>query len=101
MDCVEKYGAGLRLVSKNCSHPTAYRMVCVMRKSLKPLISSARFICGTQEIHLELEQKIAKMHNTEDAILYAACFDANAGIFEVVLNKVFGDLFIYQEILSL
>ena len=50
--------------------------------------SSARFICGTQEIHLELEQKIAKMHNAEDAILYAACFDANAGIFEVVLNKV-------------
>ena len=72
-----------------------------MRKSLKPLLSSARFICGTQEIHLELEQKIAKMHNAEDAILYAACFDANAGIFEVVLNKVFGDLFIYQEILSL
>lgn len=55
---------------------------------MKPSLSSARFICGTQEIHLELEQKIAKMHNAEDSILYAACFDANAGIFEVVLNKV-------------
>ena len=51
-------------------------------------LSSARFICGTQDIHLELEKKVAELHNAEDAILYAACFDANAGIFEVVLNKV-------------
>jgi glycine C-acetyltransferase len=42
-------------------------------------LSSVRFICGTQDIHKELEAKIAKFHGTEDAILYAACFDANAG----------------------
>ncbi|KAH7731074.1 Aminotransferase [Aphelenchoides avenae] len=50
-------------------------------------LSSVRFICGTQDIHRELEQKIAKFHGREDAILYAACFDANAGIFEVITTK--------------
>ncbi|XP_075744923.1 glycine C-acetyltransferase isoform X4 [Rhipicephalus microplus] len=49
-------------------------------------LSSVRFICGTQDIHKELEQKIARFHNREDAILYASCFDANAGIFEVLLS---------------
>ncbi|KAH8009181.1 hypothetical protein HPB51_012679 [Rhipicephalus microplus] len=39
-----------------------------------------------QDIHKELEQKIARFHNREDAILYASCFDANAGIFEVLLS---------------
>ncbi|OXA41835.1 2-amino-3-ketobutyrate coenzyme A ligase, mitochondrial [Folsomia candida] len=47
-------------------------------------LSSVRFICGTQTIHKELERKIAKFHGREDAILYASCFDANAGIFEVL-----------------
>lgn len=50
-------------------------------------VSSVRFICGTQDIHRELEKKIAKFHEREDAILYAACFDANAGIFEVLAGK--------------
>ncbi|MCP5099813.1 MAG: glycine C-acetyltransferase [Chloroflexi bacterium] len=45
-----------------------------------------RFICGTQDIHLKLEQKIAQFHEKEDAILFAACFDANAGIFEALLG---------------
>ena len=45
-------------------------------------MSSVRFICGTQDIHKELEQKIAKFLGTEDTILYAACFDANGGVFE-------------------
>uniref|UniRef100_A0A224YLV7 2-amino-3-ketobutyrate coenzyme A ligase, mitochondrial n=1 Tax=Rhipicephalus zambeziensis TaxID=60191 RepID=A0A224YLV7_9ACAR len=49
-------------------------------------LSSVRFICGTQDIHKELEQKIARFHSREDAILYASCFDANAGIFEVLLS---------------
>jgi len=49
-------------------------------------MSSVRFICGTQNIHRELEKKIAAFHGREDAILYAACFDANAGIFEVLLG---------------
>lgn len=50
-------------------------------------LSSVRFICGTQEIHKELEEKISKFHGREDAILYASCFDANAGIFETLLTK--------------
>lgn len=49
-------------------------------------LSSVRFICGTQDIHKELEAKIAKFHGREDTILYASCFDANAGIFETLLT---------------
>ena len=45
-------------------------------------MSSVRFICGTQDIHKELEAKIAKFYGTEDTILYAAAFDANGGVFE-------------------
>ncbi|XP_063889187.1 2-amino-3-ketobutyrate coenzyme A ligase, mitochondrial-like isoform X1 [Scylla paramamosain] len=58
-DALDKYGAGL---------------------------SSVRFICGTQTIHKELEEKIAKFHSREDSILYASCFDANAGLFEILLT---------------
>ena len=50
-------------------------------------LSSVRFICGTQDIHLELERKIAQFHEKDDCILFAACFDANAGIFEALLEK--------------
>lgn len=50
-------------------------------------MSSVRFICGTQDIHRELENKISKFLGTEDTILYAACFDANGGVFEPLLNK--------------
>lgn len=50
-------------------------------------VSSVRFICGTQDIHKELEQKIADFYGTEDTILYAAAFDANGGVFEPLLEK--------------
>jgi glycine C-acetyltransferase len=50
-------------------------------------MSSVRFICGTQDIHKELEQKLAQFHGTEDTILYAACFDANGGVFEPLLGE--------------
>lgn len=50
-------------------------------------MSSVRFICGTQDIHKELEQKLAKFLGTEDTILYVACFDANGGVFEPLLNE--------------
>ena len=50
-------------------------------------MSSVRFICGTQDIHKELEQKISKFLGTEDTILYAAAFDANGGLFEPLLNE--------------
>ena len=49
-------------------------------------MSSVRFICGTQDIHKELEQKIADFYQTEDTILYAAAFDANGGVFEPLLG---------------
>jgi glycine C-acetyltransferase len=49
-------------------------------------MSSVRFICGTQDIHKELEQKIADYYQTEDTILYAAAFDANGGVFEPLLG---------------
>lgn len=50
-------------------------------------MSSVRFICGTQDIHKQLENKIAEFFHCEDTILYAAAFDANAGLFEPLLNK--------------
>jgi glycine C-acetyltransferase len=50
-------------------------------------MSSVRFICGTQDIHRELEQKLAKFLGTEDTILYVACFDANGGVFEPLLGE--------------
>ena len=50
-------------------------------------MSSVRFICGTQDIHKELEQKIADFLGTEDTILYAAAFDANGGVFEPLFNE--------------
>jgi glycine C-acetyltransferase len=49
-------------------------------------LSSVRFICGTQALHLELERKVAAFLGMEDAILYAACFDANGGVFEPLLG---------------
>ncbi|NMM48818.1 glycine C-acetyltransferase [Marinigracilibium pacificum] len=50
-------------------------------------MSSVRFICGTQDIHKELERKISEFLGTEDTILYAAAFDANGGVFEPILGK--------------
>ena len=50
-------------------------------------MSSVRFICGTQDIHKQLEEKIAEFYTTDDTILYAACFDANGGVFEPLLTK--------------
>ncbi|WP_170351920.1 MULTISPECIES: glycine C-acetyltransferase [Ruegeria] len=49
-------------------------------------MASVRFICGTQDIHRELEQKLAQFLNKDDAILFAACFDANGGLFEPLLG---------------
>ncbi|KAK6037945.1 glycine C-acetyltransferase [Cooperia oncophora] len=59
-------------------------------------LSSVRFICGTQDIHKQLEAKIAQFHGMEDAILYAACFDANGGIFEVLTDP--NDVIISDEL---
>ena len=59
-------------------------------------LSSVRFICGTQTIHKTLENKVSEFLATEDTILYAACFDANAGLFETLLNK--DDVIISDEL---
>lgn len=50
-------------------------------------MSSVRFICGTQDLHKQLEEKISKFHNKEDSILYVSCFDANTGLFETILGQ--------------
>ena len=49
-------------------------------------VASVRFICGTQTLHKQLETEVSKFLGTEDTILYAACFDANTGLFETILN---------------
>lgn len=59
-------------------------------------MSSVRFICGTQDIHKELEKKIADFYGYEDTILYAACFDANGGVFEPLLGE--GDAIISDSL---
>jgi len=50
-------------------------------------LASVRFICGTQDLHKTLENKISAFHATDDTILYPSCFDANAGLFEAILSK--------------
>jgi len=49
-------------------------------------LASVRFICGTQQIHHELEAALTRFHQTEDTILYGSCFDANGGLFETILS---------------
>ena len=69
------------------SHP---KVIEAAKKSINTHgygMSSVRFICGTQDIHKELEGKISKFLGTEDTILYAAAFDANGGVFEPLLNE--------------
>lgn len=69
------------------SHP---RVLEAARRSIDERgygLSSVRFICGTQDIHKELEKKIADFLGTEDTILYAAAFDANGGVFEPLFNE--------------
>src|SRR5207253_5460802 len=50
-------------------------------------MSSVRFICGTQDVHKELEARLSKFLGTEDTILYSSCFDANGGLFETLLDE--------------
>src|SRR5438034_8290265 len=50
-------------------------------------LSSVRFICGTQDLHRDLERTIARFHGKDDAILYTSCFDANGGLFETLLGE--------------
>ncbi len=78
------------------SHP---RVIDAAKKTIDEYgygMSSVRFICGTQTIHKELESKIAEFLGTDDAILYAAAFDANGGVFEPIIGK--GDAIISDQL---
>lgn len=69
------------------SHPTVIEAAHKAIDERGYGLSSVRFICGTQDIHKELEQKISAFLGTEDTILYAAAFDANGGVFEPLFNE--------------
>merc|ERR1719167_1320048 len=66
------------------SHPEVIQAAIDALRTHGAGVSSVRFICGTQDIHKDLEAKIAKFHGRESAILYPSCFDANAGLFEQI-----------------
>src|SRR6187551_1722013 len=69
------------------SHP---RVIAAAKKAIDTHgfgMSSVRFICGTQDIHKELEKKLSEFVGTDDTILYAAAFDANGGVFEPLFNE--------------
>ncbi|KAG9264341.1 2-amino-3-ketobutyrate coenzyme A ligase, mitochondrial [Astyanax mexicanus] len=68
------------------SHPEVIQAGIEALQKYGAGLSSVRFICGTQDLHKNLEQKLAQFHEREDCILYASCFDANAGLFEVLLG---------------
>jgi len=68
------------------SHPALVKAAQDTLQSHGFGLSSVRFICGTQDIHKELEKAISTFHGTEDTILYPSCFDANAGLFEACLG---------------
>jgi glycine C-acetyltransferase len=69
------------------SHPTVIEAAKRAIDSHGFGLSSVRFICGTQDIHKELEGTIARFFGAEDAILYSSCFDANGGLFETILGE--------------
>ncbi|RZK30591.1 MAG: aminotransferase class I/II-fold pyridoxal phosphate-dependent enzyme, partial [Hymenobacter sp.] len=69
------------------SHPEVIKAAKATIDSHGYGMSSVRFICGTQDIHKELEAKLAEFLGTEDTILYAAAFDANGGVFEPLFNE--------------
>ena len=68
------------------SHPRVIRAATSAMNENGFGLSSVRFICGTQRLHKELERTIARFFRTDDAILYSSCFDANAGLFETLLD---------------
>ncbi|XP_067943751.1 2-amino-3-ketobutyrate coenzyme A ligase, mitochondrial-like [Watersipora subatra] len=69
------------------SHPAVIQAGIEALQSHANGMSSVRFICGTNDMHINLEQLISQFHSRDDTILYASCFDANAGIFEVLLQS--------------
>jgi len=85
------------------SHPDVTQAGIDALKTHGAGLSSVRFICGTQDIHKKLENQIAEFHGREDSILYASCFDANAGLFEQLLgpeDAVFSDALNHASIID-
>jgi glycine C-acetyltransferase len=88
-------GAGKRTVLNFCannylglsSHPAVIEAAHKAIETHGFGMSSVRFICGTQDLHKELEKKISSFFGTEDTILYSSCFDANGGLFETLLGE--------------
>ncbi|MCD6116423.1 aminotransferase class I/II-fold pyridoxal phosphate-dependent enzyme, partial [bacterium] len=88
-------GSSLKKVINMCannylglsSHPEVIKAAHEGLDSRGYGMSSVRFICGTQDIHKELEDKMTKFLGTEDTILFPSCMDANAGVFEAILDK--------------
>src|SRR5262249_50593239 len=84
-------GEGLTFSPNNylglSSHPELIEAAITALKKYGLGMSSVRFICGTQDIHKELERKIASFLGFDDAILYSSCFDANGGVFEALLKE--------------
>jgi glycine C-acetyltransferase len=69
------------------SHPAVLEAAHAALSTYGFGLSSVRFICGTQDVHKELEATIARFFGTDDAILYSSCFDANGGLFETLLGE--------------
>jgi 7-keto-8-aminopelargonate synthetase-like enzyme len=66
-------------------------------------LASGRIICGTQDLHKQLERELAEFHSMEDCLLYTSCFDANAGIFEALLtenDRIFSDALNHASIID-
>ncbi|KAG6449718.1 hypothetical protein O3G_MSEX006196 [Manduca sexta] len=85
------------------NHPEVVEAAREGLKNYGAGLSSVRFICGTQTIHKDLENRLAKFHEREDAILYGSCFDANAGLFESMLtpeDAVFSDTLNHASIID-
>jgi len=88
---VESAGEVLNFCSNNylglADHPTVIKAAQDAMGKWGFGLSSVRFICGTQSIHRELEERMSRFLGTEDTLLYAACFDANGGLFEPLLGE--------------
>ena len=91
---VGRPGETLNFCSNNylglSSHPEVVEAAVEALRSHGAGVSSVRFICGTQDIHKQLEDKISQFHGREDSILYPSCFDANAGLFEQICGPEVG-----------
>ena len=85
------------------SHPDVVKAAHDGLESRGYGMSSVRFICGTQDIHRELEKKVSKFLGTEDAILFGSCFDANGALFEAILtaeDAIYSDKLVHASIID-